>query len=177
MGYTTKFTGQLNLNKTLSVKALRFLELLNNTRRMGRKNIDDAFGIQGEFFVFEDPNSKQYIKDFFPGIEIPNPTIIDFNRPPSTQPGLWCQWRPTKNGNAIKWDGKDKFYNYTEWLVYIIHKILKPNGYVLNGKLKYKGEWKGDYGEIEVKDNHVFLNGEEQFPTPEMRTDVVMIFS
>jgi hypothetical protein len=57
---------------------------------------------------------------------------------------------------GIEWDGGEKFYNYTEWLVYIINKLLEPNGYVLNGVVQWQGEEVGDVGEIFVEDNKVF---------------------
>ena len=167
MGYTTDFSGQFNLNKQLSPKMQQFLKLFNETRRM-KRNTDEAFGVDGEFFVFGGGDFGQASE----------PTIINHNQPPSTQPSLWCQWTPTEDGMGIEWDGGEKFYSYTEWLVYLIHKILAPNGYVLNGVVEYSGEESGDVGEIVVVDNRVFVrekyqdsdNGEMT-----MRTDIVLI--
>jgi predicted phosphohydrolase len=84
---------------------------------------------------------------------------------------------------AIEWDGGEKFYNYTEWLVYLINKVLAPNGYVLNGVVEWSGEETGDVGEITVEDNKVFVQewkGNKQEITPQnvggyMRTDVVLV--
>lgn len=70
-------------------------------------------------------------------------------------PGIWCQWEPTEDGKELKWDENEKFYNYVEWLQYIINNIVKPKGYVLNGSVEWVGEERGDYGLIEVKDNVV----------------------
>ena len=69
-------------------------------------------------------------------------------------PGIWCQWA-SEDGKSLKWDGNEKFYNYVEWLQYIIDNIVKPKGYVLNGSVEWTGEERGDYGLIEVKDNVV----------------------
>lgn len=70
-------------------------------------------------------------------------------------PGYYCQWVPTEDGIGIEWDGGEKFYEYVEWLEYIIKHFLEPKGYVLNGAVRYQGEEIGDVGRIEVKDNQV----------------------
>ena len=51
MGYHTEFRGQFDFNKPLSDKMFSFLKLFNETRRM-KRNVADAFGIEGEFYVF-----------------------------------------------------------------------------------------------------------------------------
>lgn len=70
-------------------------------------------------------------------------------------PGIWCQWVPTDDGLGIEWDGNEKFYDYVEWLEYIIKHFLNPKDYLLNGAVRYQGEEIGDVGRIEVKDNKV----------------------
>jgi hypothetical protein len=169
MGYTTDFIGEFTLNKPLSEKMFNFLKALNETRRM-KRNVGDAYGIDGEFYV-EGGGSFGQDKE---------QNVVDSNSSPSTQPGLWCKWTPTEDGEAIEWDSCEKFYSYTEWLVYLIHKILAPNGYVLNGVVKWQGEGIGDVGKITVLDNRVVTSiwegdEEEHLPTPNMRTDVVLI--
>ena len=182
MGYTTDFSGRFELNKELTPKMAQYLKMFNETRRMGRVT-DEVFGVQGEFFVFGGGNFGQNQE----------PNIIDFNTPPSTQPGLWCQWTPTDDNMGIEWDGGEKFYYYSDWLVYLIHKVLAPNGYVLNGVVTWQGEEIGDVGEIIVENNRVFeqpwkINREEITPqtatkydyhkgqiTDYMRTDIVLI--
>jgi hypothetical protein len=145
MGYTTDFSGSFELNKQLGPNMKEFLTKLNETRRMKRK-VSDKFGVDGEFFV---GGTGSFGQDS-------TGDVVDYNEPPSTQPGLWCQWTPTQDGMGIEWDGGEKFYNYTEWLVYIINKLLEPNGYVLNGVVQWQGEEVGDVGEIFVEDNKVF---------------------
>lgn len=73
----------------------------------------------------------------------------------ASYPGYYCQWVPTGDGTGITWDGGEKFYEYVEWLEYIIEHFLVPKGYVLNGAVRYQGEEIGDVGRIEVKDNKV----------------------
>lgn len=151
MGYTTDFEGQLKFNKELEKKDREFLRKLNHTRRMAR-NLGPEYGVEGEFFVDGGGGYGQDRDD----------TIIDYNRPPSTQPGLWCQWTPVtyeegsglEPGDYLEWDGGEKFYNYVEWLQYII-KLLEPKGYKLNGEIEWFGEDRDDRGRIVVKDNDV----------------------
>lgn len=144
MGYTTDFDGTLKLNKKLSEEDHKFLNKLAETRRMARK-VDAKYGVEGEFYVDGGGMFGQDQED----------NVIDHNRPPSTQPSLWLQWVPTEDGMGIEWDGGEKFYNYVEWLEYLIEKILEPRGYVLNGEVYWYGEDREDNGIIKVKDNQV----------------------
>ena len=144
MGYTTDFSGRFELDKPLAPKMKKFLTMFNETRRM-KRNVDEAFGIDGEFFVF---GTGSFGQDN-------DSTIVDFNQQPSTQPSLWCQWTPSEDGTAIEWDGGEKFYAYSEWLFYLINKILAPNGYTLNGTVIWQGEETGDVGKIHVVNNVV----------------------
>ena len=159
MGYTTDFSGRFETNKPLSDKMFNFLKAFNETRRMGR-NVDAGYGIEGEFYVFGSGSFGQDSES----------NIIDFNQEPTTQPGLWCQWTPSDDREGIEWDCGEKFYHYTEWLVYLIHKVLAPNGYVLNGTVTWQGEDTGDVGEIIVENNRVFREawkGSRQEITPQ----------
>lgn len=140
MGYTTDFSGSFKLNKPLDLKTYKFLIGLNETRRMARKGLDPKYGVEGEFYVKDDNQ---------------NANIIDYNEPPKTQPGLWCQWRPNEDGTEIEWDGGEKFYNYVEWIKYIIEKILAPKKYKLNGEVEWQGEDSRDIGIIVIKNNVV----------------------
>jgi len=72
-------------------------------------------------------------------------------------PGLYCQWTPNKEGLGLIWNGMEKFYNYIEWLKWLIDNELEPNGYVLNGRVFWYGDDTGDIGTIEVKDSHIFV--------------------
>lgn len=184
MGYTTDFSGRFDLNQPLTPFMKEFLTNFNETRRM-KRNLPEKFGIEGEFFVEGEGFGSQR--------ETEAKSVLNMNEPPSTQPSLWCQWTPTSDDCGIEWDGGEKFYNYTEWLVYLIHKVLAPNGYVLNGKVIWHGEETGDVGKIIVENNRVFTHpweGEKTEVTPEscstynfpagnvtnfMRTDVVFL--
>src|SRR5262249_21771947 len=65
--------------------------------------------------------------------------VIEYNGPPATQPGLWCQWQPSEDGQRIEWDGGEKVYDYVPWLEYLIAKFIAPWGYVLNGEVEWGG--------------------------------------
>jgi hypothetical protein len=145
MGYSTDFTGSFQLDRPLDIKLFTFLNKFNDVRHMKRK-AGKEFGVEGEFYVDggTDGNTGEN-------------GVIDHNTPPSTQPGLWCQWCPTKDGTEIKWDGGEKFYAYIPWLEYIIKNFLKPNKYKLNGEVTWQGEESSDFGKIIVKNNKVTI--------------------
>lgn len=144
MGYTTDFRGQFDISTRLDTDTQTLLTKLNETRRMARK-LGPEYGIEGEFYVDGKGSFGQDRED----------SVIEYNRPPSTQPSLWCQWRPTKDGLHIEWDGGEKFYSYVEWIEYIINKILAPRGYFLTGIVEWRGEDWDDVGAIHIKNNVV----------------------
>jgi hypothetical protein len=144
MGYTTEFTGRLNLNKKLSLLDKEFLLAFNNTRRMKRNLV--GYGVEGEFYVANQENFGQKH----------TPDIIDYNESPSTQPGLWCKWKPTDDGLGIEWDGREKAYDMPEWVVYLINRYLGPRGYILNGVIEAQGEDHEDVWTLRVSDNMVY---------------------
>lgn len=146
MGYTTEFRGEFKLNKPLDAETLTFLQKLNATRRMARK-VEVKYSVEGEFYV--DGGGEFGMAH--------EPSIIDFNRPPKTQPGLWCQWRPSDDGTRIEWDSGEKFYAYVEWLQYIIKNILAPKGYILSGEVEWRGASWNDSGVIVAKDNFLTI--------------------
>jgi hypothetical protein len=85
---------------------------------------------------------------------------------PASVVGLYCQWIPSDDGAIIEWDGGEKFYNYVEWIEYLVHNILDPKGpfwtepalsqrYVLSGEVTWQGEGWDDKGMIRIVDNDV----------------------
>jgi len=140
MGYTTTFDVGFGIVPPLAKTDLEFLKKFNETRRMKRVGMAPEFGVDGEFYVGGDEHLN----------------CTDGNEPPSTQPGLWCQWVPTDDGCYLRWDEGEKFYEYVPWLVYLIAKVLKPRGYIVNGECTWEGEESDDRGKIVVKDNMVY---------------------
>lgn len=164
MGYTTDFTGSFKVSPPITDEnILQRLKILNETRRIIRDSnkiaqklnisLDECiakYGIDGEFYS-SDANIFSFKSD---------ETIINYNLPPITQPGLWCKWKYNINENTVEWDGNEKFYDYVEWLEYLIEKVFEPNGYKLNGVVKWIGECDDDYGKIKVNNNFISVKGD-----------------
>jgi len=71
------------------------------------------------------------------------------------QPGLWCQWVPNGDGTALMWDEGEKFYEYEDWLRYLIEHFLAPWHYTVNGQVEWVGEDSSDLGQLVVTNNVV----------------------
>jgi hypothetical protein len=132
------------------------------------KTPEEIYGLDGGYFVMDDGNMGQRRDN----------SIIDYNSPPGlfvfetnlitkkleenkrrikegeAQPGLWCQW-VINNKNELMWDGNEKFYNYVEWLKYLIKNFFQPWGVLLNGEIEWEGEESSDRGKIVVTNNEV----------------------
>lgn len=162
MGYTTDFDGQFDLSKPLTEAHAAYLHKFAETRRMKRnasktkkrkdplrESVGLGVGVEGGHFVGEDGDFGQD----------DGSDVVDHNKPPRGQPGLWCQWIPTIDRKGIQWDGVEKFYEYESWLAYIIEHFLEPWGYKLNGEVEWQGEEHSDMGLIVVKNNMVSSRG------------------
>ena len=145
MGYSTEFRGRFNLDRELDDETYDLLKGLSETRRMKRNVDEKIYGPEGEF----------YFEGCIGGYNINDDTIIDQNTPPVGQPDLWCDWTPTEDKKGLQWNGSEKFYNYVDWLKYIIKRVLMPRGYTLSGIVEWRGEEFGDDGMIIVADNVV----------------------
>lgn len=152
MGYTTDFSGEVSINPPLNKKEIEYLQKFNQTRRMSRMN--------GPYFV-------DGTGDYGQGRDS---DILDFNRPPEGQPGLWCNWTPTEDGTAIEWDGGEKFYNAEKWMAYLIKHFVGSDpiakrehpeefsflqGHDLNGRIDAQGEDYDDKWLLIVENNKV----------------------
>lgn len=185
MGYTTDFSGQFKTNRPLTETEMNYINKLTDTRRMKRDvnklmekfkgefghptRPDNPYGNDGEFFVGGTGWAGQDSDD----------TIIDYNTAPGqlsfdemkefnerweennnrtkegrSQPGLWCQWT-FSDETTLEWDGGEKFYNYVEWLKYLINNFFEEWGIKLNGEVSWVGEDSSDKGKILVEDNKV----------------------
>jgi hypothetical protein len=112
MSYHTKFVGQFDLDRPLTLE---------------------------QFNLLNDFSEADHRHDELSGL-----------------PNFWCDWVPAKDGKSIKWNGWDgSFYDYTEWIEFLIEKFLVPWGYTLNGKVAWQGEEVGDHGTILVSANEV----------------------
>ena len=130
----------------------RSAEMLEEMTDPIRKAVGLPIGPQGAYFVGA--------RDDFG-----SPSILSYSDQPDDQPSLWCQWVPNEAGTAIEWNGADKFHHFVEWLEYLLKHFLKPWGYTVNGKVRWKDdgvEWSEkdqelmpcvEHGEIVVRDN------------------------
>ena len=163
MGYTTNFTGSLNITPPLSPEQTAYINQFRLTRRMKRDTeitatrpdpIREAVGLplgeQSGYFVGAAGFAGQ--EEGWGGHAAIG--VLDYNAPPAGQPGLWCQWEVSEDGN-LQWDEGEKFYSYTEWLEYLIQHFFAPWGKTLNGSIHWDGEDSEDRGMIWVKNNEV----------------------
>jgi len=151
MGYTTYFEGAVSIEPPLNEKEIEYINKFNDTRRMKRKN--------GPYYVGGTGMAGQGHDD----------DIEEYNSPDPTQPGLWCGWCATEDGQFIEHDGGEKFYYAAEWMQYIIDHFIGENplaklnnehfdflqGHTINGEIFATGEESGDNWKIEVKDGIV----------------------
>ena len=157
MGYTTEFEGRIDIQPSVTPELRDYINTLASTRRM-KRNVEElqrlyngehgyngSYGIEGEYFAREDGDCGQS----------QDGSIIECNRPPSTQPQLWLQWNITEDGNAIEWDGGEKFYESAAWMEYVVDNFLKPNGYKCNGEILAQGEEMSDRWKLIINDNNV----------------------
>lgn len=194
MGYTTDFDGSLTLSKPLTKKQLEYINKLAETRRMKRdvaklmelykgkhgypgrtpaKNTpEEIYGIDGEFFVgaagFGGQDSDASVTNYNIA-----PGQAGFMEKSKGQPGLWLQWTITENeedgSQQLEWDGGEKFYNYVEWLEYLILKFFIPWKVQLNGEILWYGEDRSDTGKIVVTNNEVKVYEAEETKFKEKR--------
>ena len=177
MGYDTYFNGSFKFNKPVTNELANYIDKFGMTRRMTRdvEKIKEIYpnwadlcfngnlGREGEYFIGGEGLMGQDCDD----------SIIDYNYAPASQPGLWCQW--IINGDCLEWDGNEKFYNYIEWLDYLIKHFFEPLGYVLNGDVEWQGEDDEDFGLIHVVDNVVHIQeGKKYYSMNEFETDVLI---
>ena len=160
MGYSTDFQGSFNLNTPLTESHKNYLHKFSETRRMKRDpkkaaELPDPIRVAAGLKI--GPEAAYFVGGAGWAGQDRDASILDYNREPSSQPGLWCQWVPNEDGDEIVWDEGEKFYNYVEWLRYLITHFLKPWGYVLNGEVEWQGEESDDFGKILVENNNVIV--------------------
>lgn len=160
MGYSTDFFGSLEFNKPVAPWLMEYINKFSGTRRMKRdpEVIKSQFPNWGEMCFNGDLGEEgEY---FIGGIgcfgQDSDKSVLDGNAPAKTQPGLWCQWIINESG-CLEWDGGEKFYNYEEWLEYLIDNFFEPLGYVLNGDIEWQGESYDDFGTIHVENNIIYM--------------------
>jgi hypothetical protein len=168
MGTTTTFEGTFTLDKPLTEAQREYLVAFSEIAHYahGRLDLEDLIedhlreavelpaGPGGAYVVSEEGDSR-------------------LGHPPGV-PGAYCQWTPTEDGSGLEWDGGEKFYDWAEWLTYLVDNFLKPWGLVLNGRVAYQGEKAGDAGYLVCTNNMVEVKplgseGAVEGPSPEER--------
>ena len=81
------------------------------------------------------PEHKQFLEEF---------SCIQHDG--TETPSRYCQWVPTPDGAGLTWDGLEKFWDYEEWLVYLVEHYLKPWGYSLSGEVRWQGDFNSGRG-------------------------------
>lgn len=156
MSYNVEFKGQWELNNKLQdhhrLYLIKFSEIRHIKRDVSklelmpdelRLSVNLPIGTDGEFFV---GGSGDFGQEY-------DSSILHYNKSPITQPGLWNGWMPNSEGTHIVWDEIENFYNYIEWIKYIINNFLIPWNYILNGKMQWQGDAKKDKGIICIENN------------------------
>lgn len=72
-------------------------------------------------------------------------------------PRGYMQWVPDESLKRIVWDQNEKFYDYEQWLKWIV-AALASWGVEAAGAFKWQGESVGDVGELLVVDGLVTSN-------------------
>ncbi|MEK8212733.1 MULTISPECIES: hypothetical protein [unclassified Paenibacillus] len=142
----------INVDRQLDEETYHLVEGLAKTRRMKRdvKILssmvpDKDMGVDGEFYYnpLDFPESGQSV----------DPSVVDYNAPPSCQPDLWLHWKPTKDRKQIIWTSSEQTVNIVEWLVYLVQKVFGPKGYSLSGDAQVTGSIR-----IRIENNEIFVN-------------------
>jgi hypothetical protein len=143
VGYTTTFQGKFTITPPLNPSEVTFMRKFSTTRRMSRGR--GPLYVDGGGYAGQDKDAD----------------IHDYNTPPAGQPGLWCQWTVSDDGRQLFWDGGEKFYNATEWLVYIIDNLLGPNARAYIGSHQDESPLLGAFTCDHVLHGFVYAQGEE----------------
>ena len=97
--------------------------------------------------------------------------LLEFNEDPDAinegdhPTRSYMQWVPSETLNAIVWDQNEKFYDYEEWLKWLLN-WLSVRGIEASGQLNWSGESSDDIGRITVLDSVMTVErGEKQKPS------------
>jgi hypothetical protein len=86
---------------------------------------------------------------------------------PEPFPGNYCQWVVTKKLDGIEWDRNEKFYDYPEWLQWLINYVLRPAGIKLSGTVKFQGEESSDRGTLTVTEGQAVVKADASKDKPD----------
>jgi hypothetical protein len=138
-------------------------------RTLENNTVEEVYGVEGAYFSRQTPEDRSSILDHnMPPGEIKiifTPDEYAESRKKSQekrdngecQPGLWCNWEVVEcnDNHILQWDGGEKFYEYINWLKYLINNFFNPWDVKLNGEIIWTGEDIVDFGKIIVTNNMV----------------------
>jgi hypothetical protein len=148
MGYSTTFTGHLDLSTPLNDHQQKFLDYFVNCRQCIYKQLHDNHPIFEMIKNCNLPMKKEYLVS-------DNDHDVKLFNDHTGKPSLNCDW--IVEDNQLKWNENEKFYNYLEWLQYLIDNFFNVWNIKLNGIMDYKGEDLGDCGTIVVNDSIITI--------------------
>ena len=158
MGYTTWFEGGLTPNKPFKKEFVNYINAFSEKWHEPEdveiiKRFDPDWAkhcLDGNL----GPYGMYYVGNFDEGSF--NKGIIDRSAAKGyTCPGYRCDWCINEEAGVVEWNGGEKFYQYTDWLIYLIENFFEPAGYILNGEFIWIGEDSEDRGKISVVNNKV----------------------
>lgn len=69
-------------------------------------------------------------------------------------PRGFLQWVPSEDLGHVVWDGEEKFYDYAEWLGWLVGRLDKL-GIACTGEVRWAGEDRLDTGVLRIADGRV----------------------
>lgn len=153
MGYTTWFEGGFTPNKPFKKEFINYINAFSEKRHEPRdveiiKRSDPDWSkhcLDGNL----GPYGMYYVGSFNGGI-VDRSSVKGY-----TCPGYWCDWFINEKTGAVEWNETENFYEYTDWLIFLIKNFFEPAGYILNGGILWEGEDNEDRGKISVVNNKV----------------------
>ena len=164
MGYDTEFSGAFTVDPPLNAHEIAYLRDFSVIRHMDRT--------LGPYYRHD--------------AALGHSDIDDRNQPGPDQPGLWCDWMPSPDGEHIVWNGSTRARRSEYWMVYLIQTFLQPGArlaaeldspvpgrhyaaefahftfdHVLNGQVDAQGEIEDDKWRIQIVDNVVTVRSED----------------
>jgi len=68
-------------------------------------------------------------------------------------PDSYLQWVPSEDLQALVYDDNEKFYEYKDWLKWVLSHWIGRWGIVANGEILWSGEETDDNGILKVENN------------------------
>ena len=168
MSYEIEYAGQFDLNTPLTEAHRAYLDRFSSTRRM-KRNVEELAltpdPIRMAALLPNGPEGAYFVgSSAFMGQDMDAPSVIEPDKPPTGQPGLWCVWSPNPEGTAIGCWEPSPVYEFSEWLQYLITNFLIPWGYTVSGEVTLTGDDEAELGKIVVVENRVeeFLVDDEE---------------